>query len=246
VARPVALHLIVGLNLMEEGWIYSMKDRVLVSWSGGKDIAFALHKLDQDSRYEVVALLTTVTAGYDRISMHGVRRGLLESQAQSLGYPLEEIMIPQQCTDEEYQRLMGTALQKFSHLGIRGVVFGDLFLEDVRSYREERLGRIGMQGIFPLWGMDTSEAARVFIELGFRAIVVCVDTDVLDGAYVGREFDRQFLADLPAGIDPCGENGEFHTFVYDGPPFSARIKLKRGRKVLRDGRFYYCDLVPVD
>jgi uncharacterized protein (TIGR00290 family) len=231
---------------MKEGWIYSMKDKVLVSWSGGKDIAFALHKLNQDSRHEIAALLTTVTAGYDRISMHGVRRDLLESQAESLGYPLEEILIPQQCADEEYQQIMGTALQKFNHLGIRGVVFGDMFLEDVRSYREERLGRIGMKGIFPLWGMDTREAAQAFIDLGFRAVVVCVDTEVLDGAFVGREFDDRFLADLPAGIDPCGENGEFHTFVYDGPLFSARIKLKRGRKVLREGRFYYCDLVPID
>ncbi len=222
-----------------------MSEKVLVSWSGGKDSAYALHQFARTNSYEIAALLTIVTAGYNRISMHGVRRALLQSQVGSLGYPLEEILIPQQCTDEKYEQLMGTALQKYSNLGISGVVFGDLFLEDVRNYREERLGIIGMKGIFPIWGMDTGELAQEFIDRGFRAIVVCVDTEVLDSHYVGREYDGQFLADLPTGIDPCGENGEFHTFVYNGPNFSWSIKLKRGEKVLREGRFYYCDLVPV-
>jgi uncharacterized protein (TIGR00290 family) len=222
-----------------------MSDKVLVSWSGGKDCAYALHEFVRANDHEISALLTTVNAGYDRISMHGVRRSLLQSQAESLGYPLQEILIPQQCTDEEYEQLMGTALQKYSKLGISGVVFGDLFLEDVRNYREERLGRIGMKGIFPIWGMDTGELAQAFIDRGFRAIVVCVDTEVLDSDYVGREYDGQFLAELPTSIDPCGENGEFHTFVYDGPLFSWSIVLKRGEKVLREGRFYYCDLVPL-
>jgi uncharacterized protein (TIGR00290 family) len=222
-----------------------MTEKVLVSWSGGKDSAYALHELVQANGYEIAALLTTLTAGYERISMHGVRRALLERQAESLRYPLEQMLIPQQCTNEEYERLMGTALMKYSSLGVSGVVFGDLFLEDVRNYREERLGGIGMHGIFPIWGMDTSQLAQDFIARGFRAIVVCVDTEVLDGEYAGREYDRQFLADLPAGIDPCGENGEFHTFVYDGPLFSWSIKLEKGERVLRDDRFYYCDLVPV-
>lgn len=222
-----------------------MSDKVLVSWSGGKDSAYALHEFVRANGCEIAALLTTVNAGFDRISMHGVRRSLLQSQAESLGYPLEEILIPRQCTDEEYEQLMGTVLQKYSKLGISGVVFGDLFLEDVRNYREERLGRIGMKAIFPIWGMDTAEQAQAFIDRGFRAIVVCVDTEVLDSDYVGREYDGQFLADLPTSIDPCGENGEFHTFVYDCPLFSWSIKLKRGEKVLREGRFYYCDLVPI-
>lgn len=221
-----------------------MSDKVLVSWSGGKDSAYALHEFVRANGSEIVALLTKVTAGYDRISMHGVRRALLQSQVESLGYPLEEMLIPQQCTDEKYEQLMGTALQKYSNLGISGVVFGDLFLEEVRNYREERLGRIGMKGIFPIWGRDTGELAQEFIDSGFRAKVVCVDTEVLDCDYVGREYDGQFLADLPKSIDPCGENGEFHTFVYDGPIFSWCIKLKRGEKVLREDRFYYCDLVP--
>jgi uncharacterized protein (TIGR00290 family) len=222
-----------------------VSDRVLISWSGGKDSAYALYEFVRATGYEIEALFTTLTAGYDRISMHGVRRTLLKSQAESLGYPLDEILIPQQCTDDEYGQIMGTALQKYSKLGISGVVFGDLFLEDVRSYREEKLGSIGMKAIFPLWGMDTGELAQAFIDIGFRAIVVCVDTEVLDGDYVGREYDGQFLADLTKSIDPCGENGEFHTFVYDGPIFSSSIKLKRGEKVLREGRFYYCDLIPV-
>ncbi len=222
-----------------------MSHKVLVAWSGGKDSAYALDEIVRANDYEIAALLTTVTAGYDRISMHGVRRALLENQAESLGYPLEEILIPQQCTNEEYERLMESALQKYSNLGVSGVVFGDLFLEDVRDYREERLRRVAMKGIFPIWGRDTSDMAQAFIERGFRAIVACVDTELLDGKYVGREYDAQFLADLPESVDPCGENGEFHTFVYDGPLFSRSIKLEKGQRVLSENRFYYCDLIPI-
>lgn len=222
-----------------------MNEKVLVSWSGGKDCAYALHEYVHENGHEIAALLTTVTEGYDRISMHGVRRSLLRSQAESLGYPLEEVLIPQQCTDEEYGRLMGSTLEKYNNLGVRGVVFGDLFLEDVRNYREEKLAGIGMKGIFPIWGIDSVELARSFIDQGFRAIVVCVDTEALEGDYVGREYDDRFLSDLPTTVDPCGENGEFHTFVYDSPLFSRSIKFKRGEKVLREDRFYYCDLVPL-
>lgn len=226
--------------------VIDMKNKVIMSWSGGKDCAYALHILLQNNEHIVTALLTTVTQGYDRISMHGVRRSLLKSQAESLGYHLEEVLIPQQCTDEKYGHLMRTTLEKYSRVGVGGVVFGDLFLDDVRNYREERLGRIGMKGIFPVWGTNTAELALSFIDLGFRAVVVCVDTKALDGECVGREYDRSFVADLPKSVDPCGENGEFHTFVYDGPLFSKGIMFKRGEKVLREGRFYFCDLIPLD
>jgi uncharacterized protein (TIGR00290 family) len=223
-----------------------MNTKVLVSWSGGKDSAFALHSFLQDHPHEIVALLTTVTQGYDRISMHGVRRVLLESQAVALGYPLEEVLIPQQCSDQQYERLMRSTLAKYVSLGVTAVVFGDLFLEDVRNYREEKLRRLGMKGIFPIWGTDTHELARSFLHSGFKATVVCVDTKQLDKDFAGREYDERFLSELPANIDPCGENGEFHTFVYDGPIFSSSIRFKQGEKVLREDRFYYCDLVPLD
>jgi len=223
----------------------TMSRKLLVAWSGGKDSAFALQELVRTDEYEIVALLTTVTAGYDRISMHGVRKTLLARQAESLGYPLETILIPQECTNEDYERLMQAALHKYRELGVTGVMFGDLFLQDVRQYREQRLQRTAMQGIFPIWGMDTGDLAEAFIDCGFRAIVTCVDTEFLDARYAGRQYDRSFLADLPRGVDLCGENGEFHTFVYDGPLFSWSIRLERGARVLRENRFYYCDLVPI-
>lgn len=222
-----------------------MKNQTLLAWSGGKDCALALYELTRRERIEIAALLTTVTEGYDRISMHGVRRALLAAQAAALGYPLEEVAIPQQCTNEVYDQRMGQALEKYRQAGILYTAFGDLFLEDVRAYREERLGRIGMRGIFPLWGRDTGASARQLIRLGFRAIVVCVDTQVLDQAAVGCEYDETFLSHLPANVDPCGENGEFHTFVYDGPVFRKPLQVERGEKVLREQRFYYCDLLDV-
>ncbi len=223
-----------------------MTDKVLVSWSGGKDCAYALDTYLGGHHPEVLALLTTVTEGYDRISMHGVRRALVQSQAAALGLPLDEILIPQQCSNEQYEQLMGSAMGKYANLGVTGVVFGDLFLEDVRKYREEKLAALGMKAIFPIWGIPTHELAPALIDRGFKAVVACVDTAAIDGEFVGREFDERFLADLPAGADPCGENGEFHTFVYDGPPFSNAIAFRRGEKILRERRFYYCDLVPPD
>jgi uncharacterized protein (TIGR00290 family) len=220
-----------------------MKNAAIVGWSGGKDSALALYELTRQKDIEIMALLTTVTEGYDRISMHGVRRELLAEQAKALGYPLDEVGIPPQCTNEIYEQRMQQAMEKYHQSGIDQAVFGDLFLEDVRTYREERLGRIGMGGIFPLWGKNTSELAKQFIQLGFRAIVVCVDTQQLDSSYVGREYDESFLSDLPAGVDPCGENGEFHTFVYAGPIFHQPIQVERGEKVMRENRFLYCDLL---
>jgi uncharacterized protein (TIGR00290 family) len=220
-----------------------MKERILVGWSGGKDSAMALYELKKMEGIEVAALLTTVTEGYDRISMHGVRRELLAEQVGALGYPLQEILIPQICTNETYEQRMRETLEKYQRDGISAAAFGDLFLEDIRAYREERMGRIGMRCFFPVWGRPTAEFARQFVDLGFRAIVVCVDTTLLGADFSGREYDCDFIKDLPAGVDPCAENGEFHTFVYDGPIFSRPVKVQRGEKVLRDNRFHYCDLL---
>jgi uncharacterized protein (TIGR00290 family) len=220
-----------------------MKENLLLAWSGGKDSALALYELSNYENIHITALLTTVTEGYDRISMHGVRRELLQKQVESLGYALEEITIPQKCTNEIYEQRMQEVLEKYRGKGIGTAAFGDLFLEDIRRYREERMGRIGMKCLFPLWGRNTTELARQFIDLGFRAVVVCVDTEVLDSRFAGREYDRDLISDLPAGIDPCAENGEFHTFVYDGPIFSKPMEVRRGEKILRDNRFFYCDLL---
>jgi uncharacterized protein (TIGR00290 family) len=223
-----------------------MKNRILLAWSGGKDSALALYELKQQPNFEIAALLTTVTQGYDRISMHGVRRSLLAKQANALGLPLDEIVIPQQCSNEIYDERMQHTLEKYQKEGVSSAAFGDLFLQDVRSYREERMARIGMKALFPLWDLDTSDLARRFIKLGFKAIIVCVDTEKLGQEFAGRDFDAAFLHDLPAGVDPCGENGEFHSFVYDGPIFSQPVKVQKGEKALRDNRFYYCDLINQD
>jgi uncharacterized protein (TIGR00290 family) len=220
-----------------------MKDRLLFAWSGGKDSALALHQLKHTGNTDIAALLTTVTEGYDRISMHGVRRALLAEQAHALGFPLEEVGIPQNCTNEIYEQRMRQTLEKYQQRGISKAAFGDLFLEEVRAYRVERMSRIGMECVFPLWGKPTIELAAQFVALGFRTVVVCVDTQALDREFAGREYDADFVRDLPAGVDPCGENGEFHSFVYDGPLFSKPVKFQRGERVLRENRFYYCDLI---
>jgi uncharacterized protein (TIGR00290 family) len=220
-----------------------MKEQILFAWSSGKDSALALYELKRMETVEIAALLTTVTEGYDRISMHGVRRELLMDQANALGYPLEEVSIPQNCSNETYEQRMRQALEKYREKQILTAAFGDLYLEDVRRYREERMGPIGMRCLFPLWGKPTPELARQFVDLGFRAIVACVDTEKLDGEFSGREYDAQFVSDLPKGVDPCGENGEFHTFAYDGPIFSRPVQVQRGERVLRDNRFYFCDLI---
>ena len=220
-----------------------MKTKALLSWSGGKDCAAALGRVLAEGRLDVAALVTTVTAGYGRISMHGVRTGLLREQAGALGIPLEEAVIPQAASNEAYEAALESVLLRYSG-SISKIVYGDIFLEDVRKYREEHLRRLGFECEFPIWGIDTMELAREFIEAGMRAVVVCVDGEALGGEFAGREYDRDFLADLPDGVDPCGENGEFHTFVYDGPIFGRRVEFRRGEVVKRDGRFYFCDLLP--
>jgi uncharacterized protein (TIGR00290 family) len=217
---------------------------VILSWSGGKDSTLALHELQNSSDYTVAALLTTVTAEYDRISMHGVRRALLEEQARSLGLPLEVVELSKHSSNEEYQTKTAQALDRFRSAGIRAVVYGDLFLEDIRQYREEQLARFGMKALFPLWMRDTTQLAHRFIDLGYRAVLVCVDSQALGPDFAGRPYDAALLRDLPAGVDPCGENGEFHTFVYDGPIFTTAIDYAPGDVVLRDERFFFCDLLP--
>lgn len=221
-----------------------MSEKVLITWSGGKDSALALYMLRKMHNHEIVALLTSVTEDYDRISMHGVRRVLLEQQAKSLGFPLEILYISRNSSNEEYEAKLKEKLLQYKSQGVSSVVFGDIFLEDLRKYRENNLAQVGMKGVFPIWKRDTTELAHTFINLGFKAVITCVDSNALDGKFAGRYFDNEFLSELPTKVDPCGENGEFHTFVYDGPIFSERIRFRRGKVVLRDNRFYFCELIP--
>ena len=221
----------------------STPEPILFCWSGGKDSAMALHTILQRDDVQVTALLTTVTEGYERISMHGVRRELLERQAQSIGLPLHEVRIPPQCVNPIYEARMEEALRVHYNRGVRKVAFGDIFLEDLRVYREKNLARIGMTALFPIWKRDTRELIRLFHAQRFRAIAVCVDPKVLDRRFAGRELDESFFPDLPPGVDPCGENGEFHTFVFDGPIFRSPIPVRTGEIVDRDS-FIFCDLQP--
>ena len=220
--------------------------QLFLSWSGGKDSALALDALRRDPAIEVVGLMTSITRPYDRISIHGVRRALLTAQAQSLGLPLVEIPIDARCTNDEYEAALQTALRdiKGAWPRLSGVAFGDLFLEDVRQYRERSLAESGVELRFPLWGIDTAALARKVIADGYVARLVCVDTTQLAGDFAGRLYDERLLADLPPSVDPCGERGEFHTFVSDGPLFDTPVSYTIGEKVLRDDRFMYCDLSP--
>jgi uncharacterized protein (TIGR00290 family) len=215
---------------------------ILFCWSGGKDSAMALHTLQQTNEFTVAALLTTVTEGYERISMHGVRRELLEQQAQSIGLPLHQVRIPPQCVNPIYEARMEEASRIFLDRGIRKVAFGDIFLEDLRAYRERNLARIGMTGLFPIWKRDTRELTRYFLANKFRAFTACIDPKILGPNFAGRELDESFFHDLPPNADPCGENGEFHTFVFDGPIFRQPIPVRTGEIVHRDG-FVFCDLL---
>jgi uncharacterized protein (TIGR00290 family) len=213
-----------------------------LSWSGGKDSALALWTLRRAGR-EPAAVITTITETFNRISMHGVRRELLARQAEALGIPLVEVAIPPSCVNEVYEARMAEAFAAPPLSEVEAVAFGDLFLEDIRAYREERLFAAGRRGEFPLWGRDTTELAREFVVAGFQATIVCLDPRVLDPAFAGRPYDESVLDDLPSGVDPCGENGEFHTFVHAGPIFSGPIACEPGEVVERDG-FVFCDLVP--
>jgi uncharacterized protein (TIGR00290 family) len=216
-------------------------ERVALAWSGGKDSSMTLTRLRADLHCEVAVLLTTVTEDYNRISLHGVRRELLEDQAWAVGVPLTVAYIPADATDEIYRARMEQTFRTLLADGITTVAFGDLFLEHVRRYREGWLPTIGVKPIFPLWHEDTRRLAEAFVQEGFAAIVACVDTTWLDPEFVGRQFDAGFLHDLPAHVDPCGERGEFHTFVYDGPIFHHRVPVHTGERVQRGVRVF-CDL----
>jgi len=221
-----------------------MREKVLFAWSSGKDSARSFFELKRDANYEITGLMTTVTEGYERISMHGVRVALLEQQAEVMGMPLEKVYIPKESSNESYETAMKNCLYTHKAHGVSAVAFGDLFLEDLKNYREKRLSEAGMKAIFPLWKRDTKELAYSFIRLGFKAIVTCVDSQALDGSFAGRFYDEQFLADIPSSVDACGENGEFHTFVYEGPIFKRPVLFERGGVVVRENRFYFCEIVP--
>jgi len=221
-----------------------MKEKIILSWSGGKDSTMALYELLRQGDYDIT-LLTTITDEYGRISMHGVREVLLEAQAEALGCPLEKVYITPQSSNDEYETKMTEVMERYKKQGVTRVAFGDLFLEDIRKYREKNLEKLEMQAIFPLWGRDTRELAQSLVNLGFKAIITCVDTTILDGDLAGDFYDEDLLANLPENIDPCAENGEFHTFVFAGPIFKQAIDFSIGEKVLRDQRFSYCDLVGV-
>ena len=223
-----------------------MRKQALLSWSGGKDSALALQALRADPKIEVAGLLTSVTRDYERISVHGVRRSLLERQAERLRLPLFTIELDPTTTNDAYEKAFLSALERVRRElpDATAIAFGDLFLADVREYRERLLGSTGFEPIFPIWGLDTAELARRFVRDGFAARIVCVDTTQLDGAFAHRVFDDSLLADLPSTVDPCGERGEFHTFVSDGPGYDGPVEYTVGETVLRDDRFAYGDLIP--
>lgn len=246
-----------------------MTEKIIFNWSSGKDSALCLNKLLQEKQYEVLCLLTSVSEQYQRISMHGVRVELLEAQAKSMNLPLVKLWIPEMPDMETYENAMRKSLTELKNQGATGSVFGDIFLEDLRRYREDKLAELGIKGIFPLWKQATGELIREFLDLGFKTIVTCVNEKYLDKSFAGRIIDADFLKDLPANVDPCGENGEFHTFVFDGPLFKQTIPFKRGETVYRkyespkkqnssydcksdneqnepvfDAGFWYCDLLP--
>ena len=223
-----------------------MTTPVALSWSGGKDSALTLHALRTSVEYEVTALITSVTRGYDRISIHGVRRTLLEQQAVSLGLPLVQVTLEPACSNDDYEAafLCGLAELSVRQPGTAHLAFGDLYLADVRDYRDRLLAPTAFRGVYPLWHRPTTALAEQFIAAGFQANLVCTDDTQIDPSFAGRLFDRALLADLPAAVDPCGENGEFHTFVWDGPIFGRPVPVTKGKTVQRDGRFTYCDLLP--
>jgi len=222
-----------------------MKEKILVSWSGGKDCALALYELLRAGDFEIVALLTTITEDYNRVSMHGVSTSLIDLQGKVLGISVEKVHLTNDAANEEYEERLTKTLTRYKKQGVTSVAFGDLYLDEVRKYRQKNLARIAMEAVFPLWGRDTNVIAQQFINSAFKAVVTCVDSRALDKTFIGRSIDKQFLSELPASVDCCGENGEYHSFVYDGPIFNQRISHQTGQVVLRDNRFYYLELMPL-
>lgn len=220
-----------------------MPTKTVMSWSCGKDSAVALHRLQENPAYEIAGLLTTLTEGYDRVSMSGVRQELLHHQAAALGLPLHEVWIPPACVNPVYEARMGEAIDRLKSEGIQAVAFGDLFLENVREYRERQMAPCGLECVFPIWGEDTAALSRRVIADGFRATLVCVDPRAVPGDLVGRAYDESLLSDLPQAADPCGERGEFHTFIWDAPNFSSPVMVQPGERVEREG-FWFADLLP--
>jgi uncharacterized protein (TIGR00290 family) len=244
-----------------------MQTKAIFNWSGGKDSAMCLYTLQQSQQYELLCLLTSINEAYQRISMHGVRVELLEQQAAAIGLPLVKLMVPEMPSMEMYEKVMSETLVRLQNQGAEVSVFGDIFLEDLRAYRENNLAELNLKGAFPLWGRNTRELIETFINLGFKTILTCVNEKYLDQSFAGRIIDKNFLADLPSNVDPCGENGEFHTFVFDGPIFKHPISFTKGEVVYRTYEpskgsanndcetdttkenpyqygFWYCDLIP--
>jgi len=241
-----------------------MTEKIIFNWSGGKDSALCLHKILQTRQYDVMCLLTSISEKYQRISMHGVRVDLLDAQADSIGIPLIKMQIPEMPTMENYENVMRTTLIDLKSNGATACIFGDIFLEDLRTYRETKLTELNLKGLFPLWKIPTDKLVREFLDLGFKTIITCVNEKYLDKSFAGRIIDNDFLNDLPDNVDPCGENGEFHTFVFDGPIFKEPIPFDKGEIVYRkyssptqndnstdkkiadnpfDNGFWYCDLL---
>lgn len=239
-------------------------DKAIFNWSGGKDSALALHDVLSNKTYDIQRLVTTVNSKYERISMHGVRKELLYAQGKSIGIPIHEIRLPEKPTMSDYDNIMKEQLTHFYDDGITHSIFGDIFLEDLKKYREQKLNQIGVHGVFPLWKRNTTTLLKEFIDLGFKTILVCIKSELLPKEFAGRVIDHDFIKDLPKNVDPCGENGEFHTFVFDGPIFNTPIEFEIGETIFREyeapkttqdscysanpkpakSGFYFCDLIP--
>ncbi|MDC3417562.1 diphthine--ammonia ligase [Aquibacillus salsiterrae] len=219
-----------------------MKEKIAVSWSGGKDSTLALYKLLQEDNYIVDSLFTTITEGYNRISVHGVREALLEQQAESIGIPLRKMYIPQESSHNIYKERMTEQLKQMKKDGIETVMFGDIFLEDVRAYREELINEQKMQAVFPIWGVPTEQLVKEFLSLGFQTVTTCIDSEKLSNDFLGRTIDDSFIQQLPEHVDVCGENGEFHTFTFTGPLFDKKINFTVG-DIVEKGRFHFCELL---
>ena len=219
-------------------------NKTYFNWSSGKDCA--MHQLLKDKNYSVEYLLTTVNGHYNRVSMHGLRTELLQQQVESIGIQSGTVAFPEHITNEDYEKQMGEKVNQLKEEGFTHAGFGDIFLEDLREYREQQLNSVNIKTVFPLWKRDTRQLINEFIDLGFKAIVICINANVLDQSFAGRIIDKGFINDLPESVDPCGENGEFHSFVYDGPIFNKKVPHDIGELVLRENRFFYCDLIPYD